>query len=80
MDASARNGFEHHVGGGLSLGKSKVCRKSCRVPFKQELAHFLVDKLGYKLFNQGKVVVDFFAGIRAVLEVAKTGAPSSDVL
>jgi hypothetical protein len=80
MDASARSGFERHVGGGLSLGKSEGCSKSCRVPFKHELAHLVVDELGNKLFNQGKVVVNFFTGIRAVVEVAKTGVPSSDVL
>jgi hypothetical protein len=80
MNVSARSGFERHVGGGLSLGKSKGCSKSCRIPFKHKLAHLLVDELGNKLFNQGKVVVDFFARIRAVVEVAKTGMPSSDVL
>jgi hypothetical protein len=80
MDVSARRGFERHVGGGLSLGKSEGCSKSCRVPFEHKLAHLLVDELCNKLFNQGKVVVDFFARIRAVVEVAKTGMPSSDVL
>jgi hypothetical protein len=80
MDVSANSGFERHVGGGLSLGKSEGCSKSCGIPFEHELAHLLVDELGNKLFNQGKVVVDFFAGIRAAVEVAKTGVPSSDVL
>jgi hypothetical protein len=69
MDAGARRGLESHVGGGLGLGKSKGSTKSCRVPFKHKLAHLLVDELSNKLFNQGKVVVDLFAGIGAVVEV-----------
>jgi hypothetical protein len=80
VNVGARSGFERHVRGGLSLGKSEGCSKSCRVPFKQELANLLANELCNELFNQGKVVVNFFARIRAVVEVAKTGMPSSDVL
>jgi hypothetical protein len=80
MDAGARRGLESHVGGGFGLGKSKGSSKSCRLPFKHKLAHLLVDKLSNELFNQGKVVVDLFARVRAVVEVAEMGMPSSDVL
>jgi hypothetical protein len=64
MDVNARSSFERHVGGGLSLGKSEGCGKSCRIPFEHKFAHLLVDELGNGLFNQGKAVVDFFAVIR----------------
>jgi hypothetical protein len=80
VDVNAGHGFERHVGGGLSLGKSEGCGKSCRVPFKHELAHLLVDELVKELLDQGKVVVDFFARIRTVVEVLKMSMPSSDVL
>jgi hypothetical protein len=80
MDAGARRGLESHVRGGLGLGKSNGSSKSYRVPFKHKLAHLLVDELSNKLFNHGKVVVDLFAGVRAVVEVAKTSMPSSNVL
>jgi hypothetical protein len=36
--------------------------------------------LGNKLLNQGEVVVDLLAGVRAVVEVAETSMPSSDIL
>jgi hypothetical protein len=80
MYASARRGLESHVRGSFGLGKSKGSCKGCRVSFKHELAHLLFDELRNKLFNQGKVVVDLLAGVRAVVEVAETGMPSSDVL
>jgi hypothetical protein len=80
MDAGARRGLESYVGGCFGLGKSKGTSKSCRVPFKHKLAHLLVDELSNELFNQGNVVVNLFAGVRAVVEVAKTSMPSSDVL
>jgi hypothetical protein len=80
MDAGARRCLESHVCGGFGLGKSKGSCEGCRVPFKHELAHLLVDELSNKLFNQGMVVVDLLAGVRAVVEVVKTGMLSPDVL
>jgi hypothetical protein len=80
MDAGARRGLESHVCGVFGLGKSKGSCKGCRIPFKNDLAHLLVDELCNKLFNQGKVVVDLLAGVRAVVEVVVTGMPSPNVL
>jgi hypothetical protein len=80
MDAGARSCLESHVCVGFGLVKSKGSCEGSRVPFKQELAHLLVDELRNKLFHQGKVVVDLLAGVRAVVEVTKTGMLSSDVL
>jgi hypothetical protein len=80
VDVNAGRGFECHVGGSLGLGKSKGRGKPCRVPLKHKLAHLLIDELGNELLDQGKFVVDLFAGIRAVVEVSEAGMPSSDVL
>jgi hypothetical protein len=79
VDVNARPGFERHVSGGLGLGKSEGRSKRRRVPLKHKLAHLLIDELGNELLDQGKVVVDLFAGIRAVVEVSEAGMPSSDV-
>jgi hypothetical protein len=49
-------------------------------PFKHKLANLLVDELRNKLINQGKVVVNLLAGVRAVVDVPKMGMPSYDIL
>jgi hypothetical protein len=72
--------LESHICGCFGLGKSKGSREGCRVPFEHKLANLLVDELRNKLLNQGKVVVDLLAGVRAVVEVGETGMPSSDML
>jgi hypothetical protein len=80
VDVNAGRGFERHVSGGLGLGKSEGRGKRRRVPLKYKLAHLLIDELGNELLDQGKVVVDLFAGIRAVVDVLEAGMSSSDVL
>jgi hypothetical protein len=80
VDVNARRGFERHVGGGLGLGKSEGRGERRRVPLKHKLAHLLIDELGNELLDQGKVVVNLFAGICAVVDVSEAGMLSSDVL
>jgi hypothetical protein len=80
MDACTGRCLESHICCCFGLGKIKGSCEGCRVPFKHELANLLVDELHNKLFNQGKVVVDLLAGVRAVVEVTETGMPSSDIL
>jgi hypothetical protein len=80
VDVGARHGFERHVRGGFGLGKGEGRGESWRVPFKHELAHLFIDELGDELLDQGEVVVDLFAGIRAVVEVSEAGVPSSYIL
>jgi hypothetical protein len=79
MEAGAGSGLESYVCCSFGLGKSKVSCKGCRVPFKHKLANLLVDELGNKFLNQGYVVVELLDGVRAVVEVAETSMPSSDV-
>jgi hypothetical protein len=65
---------------GIVIPKNKcVKKKGCRVPFKHKLANLLIDELGDKLLDQGEVVVDLLAGVRAVVEIAETSMPSSDI-
>jgi hypothetical protein len=48
--------------------------KGSRVPFKHKL---VIDEQGDKLLDQGEVVVDLFARVRPVVEVAEMCMPSS---
>jgi hypothetical protein len=79
-DAGTGCCLESHICGSFGLGKSMGSREGCRVSFKHKLANLLVDELRNKLLNQGEVVVDLLARVRAVVEVAETGMTSSDIL
>jgi hypothetical protein len=80
MDAGTGRCLESHICGSFGPGKSKGSREGCRVPFKHKLANLLVDELRNKLLNQGEVEVNLLAGVCAVVEVAETGMPPSDIL